>query len=75
VCAFNRTVEKVDKFLSNEAKGTKIIGAHSLQEMVDSLKRPRRVMLMVQAGKAVDDFIEHLVNLTRILLFALYCDV
>ena len=65
VCAFNRTVEKVDRFLANEAKGTKIVGAHSLQEMVSKLKRPKRVMLMVQAGKAVDDFIEQLVSLSH----------
>jgi len=63
VCAFNRTVEKVDRFLENEAKGTNIIGAHSLQEMIDSLQKPRRVMLMVQAGKAVDDFINQLLPL------------
>jgi len=60
VCAYNRTTEKVDKFLSNEAKGTKIIGAHSVQEMVSKLKKPRRVMLLVKAGSAVDDFIEQL---------------
>jgi 6-phosphogluconate dehydrogenase len=54
-------VEKVDHFLQNEAKGTNIIGAHSLPEMVSLLKKPRRVMLMVQAGKAVDAFIEQLV--------------
>lgn len=60
VCAYNRTTEKVDKFLANEAKGTKIIGAHSLQEMVAKLKKPRRVMLLVKAGSAVDDFIEQL---------------
>jgi 6-phosphogluconate dehydrogenase len=63
VCAFNRTVEKVDKFLANEAKDTKIIGAHSIKEMIDSLKKPRRIMLMVQAGKAVDDFIDSLISL------------
>jgi len=63
VCAFNRTVDKVDKFLENEAKGTNIVGAHSLEEMVASLKKPRRVMLMVQAGKAVDEFIHKLVDL------------
>ncbi len=63
VCAFNRTVDKVDKFLENEAKGTNIVGAHSLEEMVASLKKPRRVMLMVQAGKAVDEFIYKLVDL------------
>ena len=48
VCAFNRTTSKVDHFLENEAKGTNIIGAHSLEEMVSKLKKPRRVMLMVQ---------------------------
>src|SRR5437868_6127592 len=60
VVAFNRTVTKVDEFLANEAKGTKIIGAHSIEEMVRLLKRPRRVMLMVKAGKPVDEFIEQL---------------
>ena len=60
VVAFNRTVEKVDHFLANEAKGTKVIGAHSIEEMIGLLKRPRRVMLMVKAGKPVDEFIEHL---------------
>lgn len=61
VCAFNRTIEKVDRFLENEAKGTNIVGAHSVKELVRKLKKPRRVMLMVQAGKAVDDFIQQLV--------------
>ena len=60
VVAFNRTVEKVDHFLANEARGTKVIGAHSIEEMVAQLKKPRRVMLMVKAGQAVDEFIEHL---------------
>ena len=50
----------MDHFLANEAKGTKVIGAHSLEEMVGLLKRPRRVMLMVKAGAPVDEFIEHL---------------
>uniref|UniRef100_A0A914VTH6 phosphogluconate dehydrogenase (NADP(+)-dependent, decarboxylating) n=1 Tax=Plectus sambesii TaxID=2011161 RepID=A0A914VTH6_9BILA len=63
VCAFNRTVSKVDDFLENEAKGTKIVGAHSLAEMAKKLKRPRRVMLLVKAGSAVDDFIEQLLPL------------
>src|SRR5512140_1055685 len=60
VVAFNRTVSKVDDFLNKEAKGTTVLGAHSLQEMVSMLKKPRRVMLMVKAGKPVDEFIEHL---------------
>lgn len=63
VCAFNRTTEKVDKFLANEAKGTKVVGAHSLEEMVSKLKKPRRVMMLVKAGSAVDAFIDKLVPL------------
>lgn len=61
VVAYNRTTSKVDEFLANEAKGTQILGAHSLEEMVAKLKRPRRVMLMVKAGKPVDEFIELLI--------------
>ena len=60
VVAYNRTVAKVDEFLEKEARGTKVIGAHSIPEMVSLLKKPRRVMLMVKAGSAVDDFIEQL---------------
>lgn len=60
VVAYNRTTAKVDEFLAHEAKGTQIIGARSVQEMVSLLKRPRRVMLMVKAGAAVDEFIEQL---------------
>jgi len=60
VCAYNRTTSKVDHFLENEAKGTKIVGAHSIEELCAKLKRPRKVMLLVKAGSAVDDFIEQL---------------
>jgi len=61
VVAYNRTTSKVDEFLNDAAKGRKtIIGAHSVEEMVALLKRPRKIMLMVKAGQAVDDFIEHL---------------
>lgn len=63
VCAYNRTTSKVDEFLKNEAKGTNVIGAHSLEEMVSKLKKPRRVMLLVKAGPAVDAFINSLVPL------------
>ena len=55
-------MEKVDHFLENEAKGTKVVGAHSLKEMVSKLKKPRRVMLLVKAGAAVDAFIDQLVS-------------
>jgi 6-phosphogluconate dehydrogenase len=61
VAVFNRTVSKVDDFLNNEAKGTKVVGAHSIPELVGALKKPRRVMLMVKAGETVDQMIESLV--------------
>ena len=63
VAVFNRTTSKVDRFLENEAKGTKVIGTHSLEELVSVLKRPRRVMIMVKAGWPVDATIEQLVPL------------
>jgi 6-phosphogluconate dehydrogenase len=59
VAVFNRTTSKVDDFLANEAKGTQVVGAHSIEEFVKLLKRPRRVMLMVKAGDSVDQTIEH----------------
>ncbi len=59
IAVFNRTVSKVDDFLEGPAKGRDtIIGAHSVEEFVASLKRPRRVMLLVKAGPAVDAFID-----------------
>ena len=59
VVAFNRTVSKVDEFLNGAAKGRDtILGAKSIEEMFRLLKRPRKIMLMVKAGQAVDDFIE-----------------
>ncbi len=60
VAVYNRTVSKVDDFLNKEAKGTKVIGAHSIEELVSHLKSPRRVMMLVKAGNAVDEFIEQL---------------
>jgi 6-phosphogluconate dehydrogenase len=58
VAVFNRTVSKVDEFLNNEAKGTSIVGAHSIPELTAALKTPRRVMLMVKAGDTVDHMID-----------------
>ncbi|MBI3928816.1 MAG: decarboxylating NADP(+)-dependent phosphogluconate dehydrogenase [Armatimonadetes bacterium] len=60
VAVFNRTTSKVDDFVQGEAKGTRVIGTHSIEELVAQLKKPRRVMLMVQAGKPVDMVIEQL---------------
>ncbi|MFZ9036383.1 MAG: decarboxylating NADP(+)-dependent phosphogluconate dehydrogenase [Francisellaceae bacterium] len=58
VVAFNRTTQKVDNFLNGAAKGTNIIGSHSIEEMISKLAKPRRVMLMVKAGEVVDHFID-----------------
>lgn len=78
VCAYNRTTSKVDDFLAKEAagmswvnfspEGTKVIGAHSIEELCQSLKKPRRVMMLVKAGSAVDDFIQQLVRLNDFVL-------
>jgi 6-phosphogluconate dehydrogenase len=61
VAVFNRTVSKVDDFVANEAKGTEVVGAHTMEEFISLLKRPRRVMLMVKAGDTVDKMIEKIV--------------
>jgi 6-phosphogluconate dehydrogenase len=63
VSVFNRTVDKVDAFVKGRGKGKKFIGASTLEEFVDSIERPRKVMLLVKAGKPVDDFIEKLIPL------------
>ncbi len=63
VAVFNRTTSKVDEFLDGPAKDTSIIGTHSMEELVDSLTTPRKVMLMVKAGEVVDSFIEMLIAL------------
>ena len=63
VAVFNRTTSKVDAFMEGGAKGTEIYGAHSLEELVSVLKRPRRVMIMIKAGKPVDLQIDALLEL------------
>jgi 6-phosphogluconate dehydrogenase len=63
VAIYNRTLEKVEKFIAGRAKGKKIIGTHNLPELVQSLKSPRKVMMMVKAGQAVDDLIDQLAPL------------
>jgi 6-phosphogluconate dehydrogenase len=60
VAVYNRTIEKVDKFLEGRGKEKNFIGAHSIEEFIVSLERPRKVMMLVKAGKPVDDFIEML---------------
>ena len=60
VAVFNRTVEKVDRFLGGRGAGKNFIGAHNIEEFIAALERPRKVMMLVKAGKPVDDFIEML---------------
>lgn len=63
VSVFNRSTQKVDEFLSGKAKGKKITGTHSIEEFVNSLASPRKVMLMIKAGSAVDEMINTLIPL------------
>jgi 6-phosphogluconate dehydrogenase len=58
VACFNRTVSKVDNFINGRAKGKNIIGCHSVEELCQNLQKPRKVMLLVKAGQAVDSFID-----------------
>jgi 6-phosphogluconate dehydrogenase len=60
VAVFNRTTSRVDEFIAGRAKGKKIVGCHSVEELVKSLKRPRKIMIMVKAGAAVDAVIQQL---------------
>jgi 6-phosphogluconate dehydrogenase len=61
VAVFNRTVEKVDRFINGRAQGKNIVGCRSIEELVQSLERPRKAMLLVKAGAAVDAFIDMLI--------------
>ncbi|MCE5302164.1 MAG: NAD(P)-binding domain-containing protein, partial [Planctomycetaceae bacterium] len=63
IAVFNRTTSKVDELMAGRAKGKNFVGCHSLEELVASLAAPRKVMLMVKAGAAVDEFIEKLIPL------------
>lgn len=63
VTVYNRTVEKVDNFMNGRGKDKNFIGAHSLEQLVESLERPRKVMMLVKAGNPVDSFIEQLIPL------------
>ena len=60
IAVFNRTVEKVDELVAGRAKGKNVVGCHSIEELVASLKKPRLIMTLIKAGPAVDDIIEQL---------------
>lgn len=62
VAVYNRTTSKVDAFLAGRGKGKRIIGVRSPAELAAALKPPRKVMMMVKAGQAVDDTIASLVE-------------
>ena len=61
VAVFNRSTDKVQAFMESRARGKQIIGAYAIGEFVSCLKKPRVVMLMVKAGKPVDDLIDALI--------------
>jgi 6-phosphogluconate dehydrogenase len=63
VAAYNRTTERVDEFLAGDAAGTRVIGVHSLPGLVAALPRPRRILLMIRAGGAVDATLDDLIPL------------
>ncbi|MFQ5554853.1 MAG: decarboxylating NADP(+)-dependent phosphogluconate dehydrogenase [Acidimicrobiia bacterium] len=63
VAAYNRTSARVDEFLAGDAAGTRVVGAHSLEELVGLLRTPRRIMMMIRAGDAVDDAVDALIPL------------
>ena len=62
VAVYNRTAEKVKDFIEGRAKGRNIVGANSVKELAERLEKPRKVMLLVRAGAAVDEFIEQLLE-------------
>src|SRR5450756_1995199 len=61
VAVYNRSTNKVTDFVEGRAKGKNIIGAMTIKELVDNLKTPRKIMMMVKAGKPVDDFIDTII--------------
>ena len=72
---FNRTPAKVTKFIENEAKDTNVGGALTIEDFVSKLKKPRRVMMLVMAGKPVDDFIEKLIPLLEAVRYPAFASL
>lgn len=72
VSVFNRTYKKTEDFMANEAKGKNFFGAETIEAFVDSLEKPRKIMLMVKAGPATDKTIEHFVRyLMKVILLSM----
>jgi 6-phosphogluconate dehydrogenase len=63
ISVFNRTTSKVDDFINDRGQGKKFFGAHTVEEFVGSLKKPRKIIMLAKAGNAVDELIEHLLPL------------
>ena len=63
VAVYNRTTDKVDAFVQGRAAGKNFVGCHSLEDLVSSLQTPRKVMMLVKAGPAVDNLIDQLIPL------------
>ena len=63
IAVFNRTTSVVDHLVEGRAKGKRFVGTHSLEELVKKVARPRKIMIMVKAGKPVDELIDHLIPL------------
>ena len=61
VAVYNRTTEKVKNFVEGRAAGKNIIGTYSIEELVENLEKPRKIMMMVKAGAAVDQLIDQLI--------------
>lgn len=61
VAVYNRTASRVDNFVNGRAKGKPIVGCHSLEELADQLEKPRKIFMMVKAGKAVDELIDKVI--------------
>jgi 6-phosphogluconate dehydrogenase len=65
VAAYNRTTARVDEFIAGRAKDKNIIGCHSIQELADKLEKPRKIVMLVKAGKAVDELIDQLIPVCK----------
>lgn len=63
IAVYNRTTDKVDQLMAGRAKGKRFVGCHTLADLVQNVARPRKIMMLVKAGPAVDDLMEQLIPL------------